>query len=69
MTGEEIAREIVHTVSTEYGKSGDRLVAMTRDRGSANGVAMRTIKVLFPHILDAGCYLHTLDHSISISLI
>ena len=62
MTGEEIAREIVHTVSTEYGISGDRLVATMRDRASANGVAMRTIKVLFPHILDVGCYSHTLDH-------
>ena len=62
MTGEEIAREIVHTVCTEYGISGDRLVATMRDRASANGVAMRTIKVLFPHILDVGCYSHTLDH-------
>ena len=59
MTGEEIAREIVHTVSTEYGVSGDRLVATMRDRGSANGVAMRTIKVLFPNILDVGCYILT----------
>ena len=27
MTGEEIAREIVHTVSTEYGVTRNRLVA------------------------------------------
>ena len=62
MTGEEIAREIVHTVSTKYGISGDRLLATMRDRASANGLAMRTIKVLFPNILDVGCYSHTLDH-------
>lgn len=62
MTGEEIAREIVHTVSTEYGVTGVRLVATMRDRASANGVSMCTIKVLFPNILDVGCYSHTLDH-------
>ena len=62
MTGEEIAREIVHTVSTEYGISGDRLLATIRDRASTNGLAMPTIKVLFPNILDVGCYSHTLDH-------
>ena len=63
MTGEEIAREIVHTVSTtEYGVTEDRLVATMRDRASANGVAMHTIKVLFPNILDVGCYSHTLDN-------
>ena len=62
MTGDEIAREIVHTVSTEYGITGNRLVATMRDRVSANGVAMCTIKVLFPNILDVGCYSHTLDH-------
>ena len=63
MTGEEIAREIVHTVSTVYGVSGDRLVATLRDRASANGVAMRTIKVFFSNVLDVGCYSYTLDHS------
>ena len=62
MTGEEIARELVHTISTEYDVSGDRLVATMRDRASANGVAMRTLKVLFPYVLDVGCYSHTLDH-------
>ena len=38
MTGEKIAREIAHTVSTEYGISQDRLLAM-RDRASANGLS------------------------------
>ena len=62
MTSKEIVREIVHTVITEYGISGDHLIATMRHRASANGVAMRTIKVLFPNLLDVGCYLHTLDH-------
>ena len=62
MTGEEIAREILQTVLTEFGVNGDRLVAAMRDRAAANGVAMRTIKVVFPNVLDVGCYSHTLDH-------
>jgi len=37
-------------------------VATMRDRVSANGMAVRTIKVLFPIILDIGCYSHTVDH-------
>ena len=61
MMGEELARENVHTVSTKYGLTGNRLVATMRDRVSANGVAMRTIKVLFPNILYVGCYSHTLN--------
>ena len=30
----------MHTVSTEYGVTGNHLVATMRDRVSANGVAM-----------------------------
>ena len=48
----------MHTVSTKYGVTGNHLVATMRDRVSANGVAMRTIKVLLPNILDVGCYSH-----------
>ena len=62
MTGEEIAREIVSTLSIEFGITSNRLLAGMRDRASVNGVAMRTIKVLFPQMLDVGCYAHTLDH-------
>ena len=40
LTGEEIAREVVHTLSTEYGVTGNCLVAAMRDRVAANGVAM-----------------------------
>ena len=31
------------------------------DRASANGAAMRTVKVIFPMVVDIGCYSHTLD--------
>lgn len=33
-----------------------------RDRASVNNVAMRTIKVLYPYMLDVGCFSHTIDH-------
>lgn len=50
MTGEEIAREIVHTLSAEYGVTRNRLISSMRDRVSANGVAMRTVKILYPNV-------------------
>ena len=31
------------------------------DRVSVNGAAMRTIKVVFPSLVDIGCYSHTID--------
>ena len=31
------------------------------DRVAANGVAMRTVSVLFPNTFDVGCFSHTLD--------
>ena len=33
-----------------------------RDRASVNNVALRAIKVIFPNILDIGCFSHTFDH-------
>ena len=31
-------------------------------RASVNGVAMKTLKVIYPNVLDVGCFSHTLDH-------
>ncbi len=61
MTGEEIARELISVLSVEYGITSDRLLASMRDRASANGVAIRTIKVVYPDMIDVGCYSHTID--------
>ena len=62
MTGEEIARELVNVLSVEYGVTVERVLAAMHDRAASNRVAMRTIKVLYPNILDVGCYSHTIDH-------
>ena len=37
------------------------LLAAMRDRASVNDVAIRTLKVVYPALLDVGCFSHTLD--------
>ena len=59
MTGEEIAQQIIVILSTEFGISPNLIVAAMHDRASVNDVAMRTIKVVYNELLDAGCS-HTL---------
>ena len=61
MTGEELARMIISTLSTSYGIGSDRLVATMRDRASVNNVAVGILKLLYPAVLDIGCLSHTLD--------
>ena len=61
MTGEEIAREIINSLSVQYNISSKIVVAMMHDRAACNGVALRTSKVVFPTIVDVGCFSHTLD--------
>ena len=54
MTGEEIAREILNTISVEYGIALDRVLAVMHDRASCNAV---TISI----------YLHFLDTQLTLS--
>ena len=61
MSGEEIARELINTLSTEYSITSNLLLAAMHDRASCNGAAMRILKVVFPTIVDVGCFSHTLD--------
>ena len=58
MTGEELARVIISTLSTCYGIESNKLVASMRDRASVNSVAITTLKLLYPSLLDVGCF-HT----------
>ena len=37
------------------------LVTAIRDRASVNNVAIRTLSIVFPKVLDIGCFSHTLD--------
>ena len=59
--GEEVARELIATLSINIGVASGHLLAAMRDRCSVNGVAMRTLKVVYPQVLDIGCSYHALD--------
>ena len=52
MCGDEIARELVSILSTELSIPGSNVLAAMRDRASSNGVAMSTLKVVYPNLLD-----------------
>ena len=32
-----------------------------RDRAASNSVAVRTLKIVYPNLLDIGCFSHALD--------
>ena len=61
LLGEEIARELIEVLSVRLSISSARLLAAMRDRASVNGVAMRTLKIIFPHLVDIGCFSHTVN--------
>lgn len=61
MTVEEVARQLITTLSIELGIGSNLLVASMRDCASINNVAMDTLKIVYPQVL-VGCFAHTLDH-------
>ena len=61
MNGEEIAHELINILSVTLGIQSHLVLAAMRDRASVNNLAMRTVKVIYPNILDIGCFSHTLD--------
>ena len=61
VTGDELAREILAVLSTELGIASTKLLACMRDRASVNGKAMRTVQIMYPGVMDIGCFSHTLD--------
>ena len=62
LNGEEIAREIINILSVKMGISSELLLAAMRDRASTNNLAMRTVSIIYPKMLDVGCFSHALDH-------
>ena len=62
LKGEEIAREIISTLSIDYHVGPTSVLASMRDRAATNNVALRTLKVLYPYLIDIGCFSHTIDH-------
>lgn len=57
--GEEVAQQLIVALSTELTIPVDKVLAFMRDRASVNGVAMRTISVLYSKMIDVGCFSHT----------
>ena len=60
--GEQLARELISILSITYSIAPDLLLAAMRDRAAVNTAALRTVKVVYPNIIDIGCFSHTLDH-------
>ena len=61
MTGKEIARELINTLSAQYNIGSDLLIAAMHDRAACNMFALRTLTVMFPKLADVGCFSHMLD--------
>ena len=60
MSGEEVARELMNILSVMLGVES-RLLAAMRDRASVNNAAMRVVSVVYPNVVNVGCFSHTLD--------
>ena len=58
MNREEVAREVLSVLSIELGIQSSDLLVGIRDRASVNNVAMRLISVMYPTVLDVGCFSH-----------
>ena len=61
LLGEKIARELTSILSINYGIESNRLLASMRDGASTNGIAIRTLKIVYPNTMDITCFSHTLD--------
>ena len=61
LTGQEIAHELISVVSTQFGMGLNSITAVMRDWASINKVALKTLKIAYPALLDVGCMSHTLN--------
>ena len=61
MTGEQVARELIMALSTQYNISSTSPLAAMCDRASVNDFAICTLKIIYLALLDIGCFSHTLD--------
>jgi len=61
LKGEELARELISAFARQYNVQNDNLLAAMRDGASVNAAAMRTVKIIFPKVIDVRCFSHTID--------
>ena len=57
-----MAHQLIVCLSTVLGIKPNLVITAMRDHASVNGVAMCTLCIVFPQVLDIGCFVHTLDH-------
>ena len=62
LTGEELARELISVLSVAYSITSNSLLAAMRDGASVNNVAIQTLKIVYPLVIDIRCFSHTIDH-------
>ena len=53
---------LLSVLSTELGIPSQNLLAIMRDCASINNVAVTTLSIMYPSVLDTGCFSHTLNH-------
>ena len=56
LKGEEVARELLSVISTEYGVTSNNLLAVMCDQASVNTVGVRGLKLLYPDIMHHSGY-------------
>ena len=61
LKGDELAREIITVLAQQYNVQNSSFCAAMRDGASVNGAAMRTVKVVFPKVVDVRCFPHAID--------
>lgn len=61
LTGEEIAHQIISTLSVSYGVKPDLLIAAVMDGASVNNAAVGVVKGAYPQIMEMNCFSCTLD--------
>ena len=57
-TGHEVTRELISVLPINYRVSNNTLLATLRDQLCVNNVAMRILKVVYPFIVNLGCFSH-----------
>ena len=58
---EESARHILSLLSVTLSVDSSSFIAAMRDGAGVNAAAMRTLKIMYPDVLDVRCISHTLD--------
>ena len=61
LKGDDLACEIITVLAQQYNVQNSSLCAAMRDGASVNGAAMRTVKVVFPKVVDVRCFSHAID--------